>query len=99
MQAFSSGLLSAFGHNPKFAIRGIQRRGAVRAGARWKKCAANCLNQAGSLKVIDEISEKDRREIQRQKHDEVLETARFPEIHFESPRRHRPAERRAACMG
>ena len=39
---------------------------------------------ATSLEVLDDVKEKDKREIERVMHDEVLETARFPEIIFQS---------------
>jgi polyisoprenoid-binding protein YceI len=42
--------------------------------------------QAASLAVTDDISDKDRKEIERRAHDEVLETDGFPEIIYECPR-------------
>ena len=55
----------------------------VAEGATLKAVRAHVKVQAGSLEVIDDISEKDRREIHRQMYSEVLETDRFPEILYE----------------
>ena len=43
------------------------------------------LVKTSSLGVQDDISDKDRREIERLMNDEVLETAKFPEIVFDAP--------------
>jgi len=42
--------------------------------------------QAASLTVTDDISNKDRHEIERRMHDEVLEAGGFPEIIYDCPR-------------
>jgi polyisoprenoid-binding protein YceI len=82
-QAFAKGLLSAFGHNPRLAIPGIEGEAefdhaAPNAASVWMKARAD------SLVVIDDISEKDRREIERVTREELLEAARYPEIVFQS---------------
>jgi polyisoprenoid-binding protein YceI len=82
-QAFAEGLLSAFGHNPRLAIRGIEGEvefdpAAPNAAWVWMKARAD------SLAVIDEMSEKDRREIERVTREELLEAARRPEVVFQS---------------
>ena len=40
--------------------------------------------KAGSLNVTNDVSDKDRREIERTMNQDVLETARYPEISFDS---------------
>src|SRR5262245_54430912 len=82
-QAFAKGLLSAFGHNPRLAVRGFEGEvefdhAAPDAASMWMKARAD------SLVVIDDISEKDRREIERVTRDELLDPARYPEIVFQS---------------
>jgi len=87
VQAFSTGLLSAFGHNPRIAIRDIQ--GDVQfatAGTTLEDAQVHIKIRAGSLEVIDDISDKDRREIHRQMYGEVLEVDRFPEILYDGSR-------------
>lgn len=86
-QAFATGLLSSFGHSPKLAIRDFKgelsfsQNGMSIEGARL-----NISIQADSLEVTDDIAEKDRQEIHRKMHDEVLETDRFPEIVYQCSR-------------
>lgn len=87
IQVSASGLLSAFGHNPKIAVRDFQGEvdfalgDSPLAGARLR-----LKIRADSLEVADDVSEKDREEIQRRMREEVLETADFPEIVYECSR-------------
>ncbi len=84
VQAFSTGLLSAFGHNPKIAVGDIEGDAQfVVDGGTLKDARAHLKIRTNSLEVIDDISERDRREIHRQMYEEVLETDRFPEIQYE----------------
>lgn len=81
-QAFASGLLSAFGHNPIIAVRGFS--GEVRFDPNsLEQSYLQVTVDANSLEVDNEISDKDRREIERLMHQEVLETTSFPEIIYE----------------
>jgi polyisoprenoid-binding protein YceI len=86
-QAFATGLLSSFGHSPKFAIRefggdlSFTLTGLTLEGARL-----DIRIQAESLELTDDIGEKDRQEIHRKMREEVLETDRFPEIVYECSR-------------
>lgn len=83
VQAFATGMLSAFGHSPTIAIR--QFTGEVRFSPDHPESSALRLQiKADSLAVTDDVSDKDRREIQQQMNADVLETARYPEIVFES---------------
>jgi len=86
-QAFATGLLAAFGHDPRIAIRNFQGEvsfsltGSIIEGARLS------INiQGDSLEVVSDISERDRQEIHRKMCEEVLETDRFPEIVYECSR-------------
>jgi polyisoprenoid-binding protein YceI len=83
VQAFASGILSAMGHNPKIGIRTFG--GAVDFNPETLEGGAFCLTvQSGSLAVQDDISDRDRREIERLMKDDVLEIARYPEIRYEA---------------
>jgi len=83
VRAFATGLLSAFGHSPTIAIRDFT--GEVQFSPDHLEASSLHLRiKADSLEVTDEVSDKDRREIERQMREEVLETARYPEIVFES---------------
>ena len=84
VQVFATGLLSAFAHSPKIAIRNFDGNVDVAAGATPLADARMCLRiQADSLEVTDDISAKDREEIQRRISQEVLNTESFPEIVYE----------------
>ncbi|MBA2732571.1 MAG: YceI family protein [Acidobacteria bacterium] len=83
VQAEASGLLSVFGHNPVIAICGFGGDAQFDADA-LNKTSLLMLVQADSLAVAGEVSEKDRLEIERMMRDEVLETARYPELIFMS---------------
>jgi len=82
-QAFAKGLLSAFGHNPRLAIRGFE--GEVKFDTAAPNAASLRMKaRADSLVVIDDMSEDDRREIERVTREELLEAARYPEVVFQS---------------
>lgn len=82
-KAFAAGLLASMGHNPSFAIR--QFTGEAKfAAAAPEQASVRIVVQSGSLELSDEVSEKDRREIERTMRNDVLETSRFPEMVFEA---------------
>lgn len=85
VQAFSGGLLSALGHNPNFAIRGLVGDMSFREET-LEDASLVIRVDAGSIHLTDDISERDRREIERNMHRDVLETDRFPEILFVTSR-------------
>jgi polyisoprenoid-binding protein YceI len=82
VQVFSGGLLSAFGHNPTITIRDFVGEARVNpddiAGSSLKVTV-----NADSLTVRDDISDKDRREMERTMLQEILETSSYPEIVYE----------------
>jgi polyisoprenoid-binding protein YceI len=79
VRAFATGMLSAFGHSPTIAIRDFTSE--VRFSPDHLEAASLRLQiKADSLEVTDEVSDKDRREIERQMREDVLETAHYPEI-------------------
>jgi polyisoprenoid-binding protein YceI len=83
VQAFASGILSAMGHNPKIGIRTFTGEVDFNAEA----LQANRLRlsiKANSLSVLDDISDKDRREIESAMNEQVLESSRYPDIVYEA---------------
>ncbi len=83
VQAFAAGLLSAMGHNPIIGIRTFA--GAVEFDPASMDAGGLRLTiQAVSLEVLDDVSDKDRREMERVMKNDVLEVSRFPEIAFEA---------------
>jgi len=83
VRATATGLLSAFGHNPTIAIRGFTGEVLFRAQTPEQSSLRFALDP-GSLAVTNDINEKDRRDMERAMKEEVLETARYPEIRFET---------------
>ncbi len=82
VRAFASGMLSAFGRSPTIAIRDFT--GEARFSPDKVESASLHLTvKAASLGVTDDVSDKDRREIEREMRENVLETAKYPEIVYE----------------
>ncbi|MFZ0806309.1 MAG: YceI family protein [Candidatus Sulfotelmatobacter sp.] len=87
VQAFSTGLFSAFAHNPRIAIHNFEGDlSFTQSGATLQDARVRITVQADSLEVIDDISERDRGEIQARMREEVLLTGSFPEIVYECSR-------------
>jgi polyisoprenoid-binding protein YceI len=85
VRAFATGMLSAFGHNPTIAIPEL--KGEVQfASGTLEDASVRIVIQAASLTVTDDISNKDRQEIEGRMHDEVLESEGYPEIVYECSR-------------
>lgn len=83
VQTFPNGILAGFGHSPMIGIRDFS--GGGRFGAETLSSAELQVTvKTSSLAVLDDIKEKDRREIERIMRDEVLVTSAFPEVHFQS---------------
>jgi polyisoprenoid-binding protein YceI len=83
VRAFASGMLAAMGHNPTVGIRefsGEMSFDPEKAQAGSFRLGVN----AASLSIQDDVSEKDRREMERLMNQEVLEAAKFPEIRYEA---------------
>jgi polyisoprenoid-binding protein YceI len=84
VSAFATGLLAAMGHNPIIGIRDFN--GEMNFNP--DKLEAGSFRLAiktSSLSVQNDISDKDRREIERLMNQEVIEVTKFPEIRYEAP--------------
>ncbi|MCU1266449.1 MAG: hypothetical protein JWM21_2767 [Acidobacteria bacterium] len=83
VQAFAEGLFSAFGHNPK--LKAGDFSGEVQFHPdRLEASSLQFSVKADSLSVSDDVSEKDRREIERMMKEDVLEISKYPDIIFQS---------------
>ncbi len=83
VQGSADGLLSMFGHDPVIAICGFG--GDVRfVPGTLEAASLLMLVQGDSLAVVNKVSDKDRREMERAMRDDLLEIARHPEIVFMS---------------
>lgn len=84
VQAFATGLLSAFAHSPRIAIRNFDGNVDLAAGASLLAGARMRLwIQTDSLEVADDMSDKDRDEIHRRMRQEVFDVENFPEIVYQ----------------
>lgn len=81
----ASGMLSAFGHSPTIAIRDFSGEARF-IPDKLESASLHVTVKAASLAVTDDISDKDRRDIEREMQDNVLESAKYPEIVYDCSR-------------
>ena len=85
IQAFAGGLLAAFGHDPVIGIPDFS--GEVHLGAEGIEQASLLMTiNTASLKVVSEMSEKDRLEVERVMRQQILQSDSYPEIVYECSR-------------
>jgi polyisoprenoid-binding protein YceI len=82
VQVFSGGLLSALGHSPTIAMRDFSVDVYVNPD-HIEQTALKVTIKAASLAVRDDVSDKDRREIERMMQQEILESSTYPEIVYQ----------------
>lgn len=85
VKAFASGLLSAFGHSPTIAVRDFSGEAQFNPD-RLESGSLRVAVKAASLAVTNDVSDKDRRDIEREMHQNVLESAKYPEIVYDCSR-------------
>jgi polyisoprenoid-binding protein YceI len=85
VRAFATGLLSALGHSPTIAITDFEGEVSLNPDA-IEQSSLRMVIHSASLTVVDDIREKDRKEINRTMHHEVLEDDSFSEIVYECSR-------------
>ena len=83
VRAFATGLFSSLGHNPTMVIRGYTGEAEFISGG-LQQARVRVSVQSASLEVTDDVSQKDRADIESKMRQEVLETLMYPEIVFES---------------
>lgn len=83
VQAFAGGLFSSLGHNPTFAIRDFSGEASFDPAAPGVGFITLRV-RADSLELTDEVSAKDRGEIESTMKEKVLETGRYAEILYRS---------------
>ncbi|MEO6447149.1 MAG: YceI family protein [Gemmatimonadaceae bacterium] len=83
VRAFATGMLSALGHSPTFAVRDYS--GEVTFDPEIPDAASLQLKvRASSLALTDDLSQTDRTSIESTMQDEVLESEHYPAITFVS---------------
>ncbi len=83
VRVFASGVLSAVGHNPTLAIRDFTGEANFDPAAP-AQASLRIQIRADSLEVTDEIKNKDRKDIESNMNQKLLETSRYPSIVYES---------------
>jgi polyisoprenoid-binding protein YceI len=83
VRAFATGLFSSLGHNPTLAIRDYTGE-ATFVSSNPEQSTIRVSVKPASLTVTDDVSQKDRADIENRMNQDVLETSVYPEIVFES---------------
>lgn len=83
VQAFATGLLSAFGHNPTIGIRDYEGVIQVVPGT-YEKAFVHMTVQTGAMEVLDEMKNDDRKKLEQTMYEEILDVKHFPTAAFES---------------
>jgi polyisoprenoid-binding protein YceI len=83
VRAFASGMRSALGHNPTIAIRDFAGEAGFDPAATGQ-ASLRLQIRADSLEVTNDISSKDRKEIEGMMNEKVLESSKYATIVFES---------------
>lgn len=83
VQAFATGLLSTFGHNPRIGIRDYD--GEIDfVPETYEKALVRINVRTGTMEVLDEMKDKDRKTLEQTMYEQVLESNRFPNAVYES---------------
>jgi len=83
VQAFATGILSAFGHNPVIAIRDYD--GSIEfAPESLDKAGVQVTVRTSVMEVLDPMKPDDLKKLGREMYEKVLETQRYPRAVFTS---------------
>ena len=82
IRAFAAGMLSSMGHNPTIGVRDITGEIQFESGT-LANASLRVYMKTASMWVTDQMREKDKRDIEDNMHNDVLESRLFPEIVFE----------------
>ena len=83
VQAFATGLLSAFGHNPRISIRDYEAEIEF-VPESYEKAFVKITLQMGAMEVLDEMKRDDRKKLENDMYQNVLDVDQFPTAVFES---------------
>jgi polyisoprenoid-binding protein YceI len=81
IQAFATGLLSAFAHSPTFRVADFSGSVSFDPG-RVADMSVELIVRADSLRLEDRVSDSDRREIEGRMLSEVFNASAYPEMTF-----------------
>jgi polyisoprenoid-binding protein YceI len=83
VQAFATGLLSAFGHNPTIGIRDYDGEIQFVPGT-YEKAFVRVTVRTNAMEVTDEMKGDDRKKLEQVMYEQLLESERYPTATFES---------------
>lgn len=83
VQAFATGLLSSFGHNPTIAMSDYE--GQIQfALETYEHAHLRMTIRTSSLEVLDEMKKDDLKKLEQEMYEKVLEVNRFPVVEYDS---------------
>jgi polyisoprenoid-binding protein YceI len=85
VQAFATGLLSAFGHNPTIGIRDYEAEIQF-VPETFENALVHVKVQTSAMEVLDEMKRDDRQKLEQEMFDNVLDAKHFPTAVYESKR-------------
>lgn len=83
VQAFAAGLLSAFGHNPRIEIRDYDAEIHCVAGT-FDQASVRVTIRTSNLEVLEEMKRDDRRKLEQEMYEGVLDVKHFPTAVYEA---------------
>ena len=83
VQAFATGLLAAFGHNPRIEIRDYDAE--IRCDPEtFENASVRLTIRTGGMEVLDEMKPSDRQKLEEEMYEKVLESRSFPIAEYKS---------------
>jgi polyisoprenoid-binding protein YceI len=83
VQAFATGLLSSFGHSPTMGIRDFDGEMACEPDT-FENASVRVTVRTNAMEVLDDMKNDDRKKLEQEMYEKVLEVNRFPTAMFES---------------
>jgi polyisoprenoid-binding protein YceI len=83
VQAFATGLLSSFGHNPRIAIRDYEAEIQCLPDT-LEKAHLKVTVQMSRMEVLDEMKREDQKKLEQEMYEKVLDVFHYPTAVYES---------------
>jgi polyisoprenoid-binding protein YceI len=83
VQAFATGLLSSFGHNPRIAIRDYEAEIQCVPDT-FEKAYLKLTVQMSQMEVVDEMKKSDQAKLEQEMYEKVLDVSHYPTAVYES---------------
>ncbi|MGO8815179.1 MAG: YceI family protein [Terriglobia bacterium] len=83
VQAFATGVLSAFGHNPTIAIGDYD--GVIQSPSEtFEQASMRLTLRTTAMEVLDDMKKDDLQKLEREMYEKILEVSRYPTADYES---------------